>query len=119
MPVCYANPTPLFGPAMRLIAGITNSNPAVVTTTFANGYITGTIVRFDIPVPCGMQQINSQTAPITVLSPTTFSVPIDTTTYDIFAIPGMPSPHDNICAQVVPIGEVNSILTAAVMNLAP
>lgn len=119
MPRCYANPTPLFGPAMRLIAGITNSNPAIVTTTFDNGYITGTIVRFDIPFLCGMQQIDTMTAPIEVISPTTFSVPIDTTNFDVFAIPAMPGGHDNICAQVVPIGEVNLELRAAVRNLAP
>lgn len=119
MPVCYALANQLFGPAMRLIAGITQSNPAIVTTTFAHGYITGTIVRFDIPLVDGMQQINSMTATITVLSPTTFSIPIDTTNFTPFAIPAMPNPHDNTCAQVVPIGEVNLLLNAAVQNLAP
>lgn len=119
MPLCFAEPKPLFGPAMRLIAGITNSSPALVTTTFAHGYITGTIVRFDIPPADGMQEINQQTAAISVLSPTTFSAPIDTTNYTPFAIPIGVSPHVNTCAQVVPIGEVNLLLNAAVKNLAP
>ena len=119
MPVCYAIPTPVYGPAMRLIAAITNANPAVVTTTFANGYVTGTIVRLDIPPACGMQQANSMTGTIIVTSPTTFTINIDTTKFDAFSIPMSLPSWVNICAQVVPIGEDNSILTAAVQNILP
>ena len=119
MPRCYAPLNPIFQPAMRLIASITNSSPAIVTTTFAHLYKTGTIVRLDIPPACGMQQANGQAAPILVLSATTFSMPINTTNYDVFAIPVSPNPHDDICAQVVPIGEVNETLLAAVQNVLP
>lgn len=115
MPNYYANPNPLFQPAMRLIAAITNANPAVVTTTFDHQYITGTIVRLDIPPACGMQQANQQFGPISVITPTTFSIAIDTTLYDAFVIPTF-TPLVNTAAQCVPIAEVNSILTAAVHN---
>jgi len=104
---------------MRLIAAITNAVPMVVTTTFAHGYITGTIVRLDIPPACGMQQADQQFAPILVLSDTTFSMAIDSTRYSVFAIPSSPPPYVNTCAQVVPIGENNDILTAAVRNVLP
>jgi hypothetical protein len=114
---CYAYQNSTFQPAMRLIAAITNANPAVVTTTFAHSYLTGLIVRLDLPPAVGMPQANGMTGTITVLSPTTFSINIDTTSFTPFAIPGMPGPHTDICAQVVPIAEVNSSLVQAVQNI--
>lgn len=116
MPNYYANPNPIFQPAMRLIASITNANPAVITTTFANQFITGTIVRLDIPPACGMQQANQLTGAISVINPTTFSINIDTTFFDAFSIPIF-NPTINTGAQVVPIGELNSMLTAATQNI--
>jgi hypothetical protein len=116
---CYAYPKPVFGPAMRLISSITNSTAAVVTTTFSHGYVNGTIIRFDIPTACGMQQINQQTAPIFVTGATTFTVPIDTTLYQPFSVPSGLGPFINVCAQSVPIGENNDTLQAAVRNILP
>lgn len=106
---------------MRLVAGITNANPAVVTTTFAHQYISLNIVRLDIPIACGMPQINGMAATITVLSPTTFSFPVDSTLFQPFVAPDpiATNPHTNICAMVVPIGEDNSTLQAAVKNTLP
>jgi len=109
---------PVFQPSMRIIASITNANPCVVTTTFAHQYVNGTIVRFDIPYADGMQQLNQQIAPITVTGTTTFTVNIDTTLFAPFAIPGSANPPIQY-AQVVPIGEINEILTAAVQNVLP
>lgn len=117
MSTCYAVVNPIFQPAMRIIAAITNANPAVVTTTFAHQYITGTIVRLDIPVACGMQQANQMTGTIVVTGTTTFAINIDTTKFDAFSIPVSPPSYANTCAQVVPIGESSNILTAAVQNI--
>lgn len=116
---CYAYPSPVFQRAMRLIDSITNAPQAIVTTTFAHNYETGDIVRFDIPFLCGMQQINQMTGTIVVTGATTFSVDINSTNFDTFSIPGSPLPTDNICAQVVPVGEVNSKLTSATQNVLP
>ncbi len=113
----YAYPNPVYQPAMRLISAITNSFPAVVTTTFANQYVNGTIVRFDLASAVGMHQLNQQFGPITVINPTQFSVPIDTTNYDVFSIPMSPPQAVNTAAQVVPIGEINSTLAAATVNV--
>lgn len=110
---------PVFQPAMRVIASITNAFPLVVTTTFAHQYKTGTIVRLDIPKADGMQQANLLYAPITVTGATTFTMPIDSTNFDAFSIPMGVSPHINTNALVVPIGEVSSMLTAAVQNVLP
>jgi hypothetical protein len=118
MSTCYANPNPVFQPAMRIISAITNANPAVVTTTFAHQYVSGTIVRLDIPPADGMQQITGQTFPILVTGSTTFTVPIDTTLFDAFSIPVSPiPPYANICAMAVPVGEVSATLKAATINV--
>lgn len=119
MSTCIAVKFPTFQPAMRLITAITNSFPLIVTTSFAHQYITGTIVRLDIPVADGMQQANQLMGPIEVLSSTSFSMPINSSLFDPFSIPGSPPPYIDTCAQVVPIGENNDILTAAVRNVLP
>ncbi len=119
MSTCYANPNPIFQPAMRLIASITNADPAIVTTTFAHQYESGLIVRLDLPPATGMQQADGVTGTITVIDATSFSMPIDTRRFDIFALPESPGPFDNTCAQVVPIGEVNESLAQATRNILP
>ncbi len=113
----YSNPLPVYKPAMRVIAGITNAFPALVTTTIDHGYIVGTIVRLDIAPTGGMLQANQKTGMIlTIPTLTTFTVDIDTTEFDAFSVPSQfPPPYND--SQVVPIGEDNSILTAAVQNV--
>jgi hypothetical protein len=120
MSTCYAQRNPVFQPAMRIISAITNANPAVVTTTFEHQYLTGTVLRLDVPVADGMQQINGMTFPIVVTSPTTFTVPVDSTSFDSFSIPVSPNPpYANTCAVAVPVGEVNATLLAATQNVLP
>ena len=116
---CYAIPNPTFQPAMRLISAITQSNPAQVTTTFAHQYVSGTIVRLDIPRADGMEELDGTMWPILVTSSTTFTIPVDSTTFSAFAIPDDPPSHENTCAQVVPIGEINETLAAATRNVLP
>ena len=119
MPRCYANPNPIYQPAMRLIASISNSNPAIVVTTFANQYQNLLIVRLDIPIACGMQQMNGLIGEITIIDDVTFSFPVDSTLFSPFSIPGSPQPYQNICAQVVPVGEDNSTLQNSTFNILP
>lgn len=116
--MAYPLTQPVFQPAMRLLISITQANPAVVTVTPNHLYQTGLIVRFDIPFVNGMQQLNQQTATITVTGATTFTIPIDTTNYDPLVVPLVPTAN-NSQAQCVPIGEDNSILTQAVFNALP
>ena len=113
----YANPFPIFQRAMRIVTSITQANPAHVTTSVAHQYMTGLIVRFVIPLPFGMPQINEMIGTITVDSPTTFFVNIDTTHFYPLVIP-MPYPSIG-SPQVIPIGEDNSILTEATQNVLP
>lgn len=116
---CYAVTNPIFYPAMRIITAITTSNPASVTTSFAHQYMDGLVVRIDVPIACGMQQINGITGAIVVTSPTTFNFAVDSTQFTPFAIPVSPPPSVNICAQVVPVGEINETLINATQNTLP
>ncbi len=101
---------------MRVIAGITNAFPSTVTTTINHQYIVGTIVRLDISLTGGMRQANQKTGTIlTVPTPTTFTIDIDTTKFDAFSVPSQFPPGYND-SQVVPVGEISSILTAATVN---
>lgn len=98
------NPNFPWLPNTNVIAGITNANPAVITTSSPHGYSTGLNVRVVFPFPYtnsfGMPQINGLTGLIAVLSPTTFSIAIDTTNLDPFVIgTTLQQP------QVIPIGQ--------------
>jgi hypothetical protein len=109
---------PVYQPSMRIISNITNANPAVVTTTFAHQYITGTIVRLNFPPGYGMEQANQLTGEIVVTGSTTFSINIDTTLFDPYMTPAT-FPDDTQYAQVVPIGENSLTLKAATVNSLP
>jgi hypothetical protein len=117
--VLFPFTAPIFQPAMRVISAITQSNPAIVTTTIDHLYKTGTIVRLDLPKTADMPQINQQFGPITVLSPTTFAIDIDSTNYDAFVYFTGPFPPAYQEAQCTPIGQVNLLLTEAVRNVLP
>jgi hypothetical protein len=128
------NPKAYFYPVTRLIYSITQSNPALITTTnntqvvggvlqavpANHGYGPGVIVRIDIPEACGMQQLNGFAGEITITSPTTFTVAVDTTQYDPFVIPLAPVPAwAETCAQIVPFSENSLLLTNATVNTLP
>jgi hypothetical protein len=114
----YAVVKPVYQPAMRIVTAITQSNPTTITTSFPHNYGTGLVVRIDIPPGFGMQQINQQVADIVVTGATTFTMPIDTTSYDPLVVP---STYREAAQQpqVVPVGEINDILTQATRNVLP
>jgi len=123
MPVFYADPSPTYQPAMRLITAITNAVNAAVTTSFDHDYITGTIVRILVPDTYGMYQLNQRKGTITVTGTDSFTIDIDTTNFDTFVVPTLATPPEFYLtaktAQVVPIGEINSSLLAATQNVLP
>lgn len=113
--VCYTNPN--FQPSIRVISAITNSNPAIVTTTNPHKYFDNMFVRLNIPRACGMLQADKLTGYITITGVDTFTINIDTTGFDAFSIPVAPNPHDNICALVVPIGEKYDTTAGVMQNV--
>ena len=112
------NQYPVFQPAMRVITDITNSLPVVVTTNLDHQYVNGMTVRLNVPKGFGMVQANKIEGVITVTGPTTFTLPIDTTYFDKFAAPST-FPANRQLAQVMPVGEINSMLSAATRNVLP
>ena len=64
-----------------------------------------------LPGDFGMNFLNGQQFYITVLSPTTFSIPVDTSRTDSFSVGSNLTP-----AQCIPIAEVASSLLQAVQN---
>lgn len=115
MPVCYANPAPIYQPAMRIVSAISKGYPAQVTTSFDHDYHDGAIVRLNIPPHYGMQQANQLQGAILVTSSTTFLISIDTTQFDAFSQPV----GAKQCANVTPVGEISSTLASAVVNVLP
>ena len=124
-PNYYAQPFPVFQRAMRNILSITQDENALVTTTFDgvnpgnHQYSTGLIARLYVPAGFGMVQANQLSGAITVVNDTQFTIAINTTTFDAFVVPDYRPGAFGTPAQVVPIGEVNSILTEATQNVLP
>jgi hypothetical protein len=115
MPPMFPYPIPSFQPGIRVIAAITQSNPASITTTQNHLYLNGMTVRIDIPPGYGMQQMNQLFGEIIVTGNTTFIISIDSTLFDPFTIPA----NATQSAQSVPFAEDALQLSAAVQNLPP
>lgn len=105
---------PIFQPARRVISAITQANPAAVTTSFDHDYFTGDIVRLVIPDGFGMTQANDLTGAVTVTGDDTFTIDINTLSFDSFS-----DPNDGTVALIVPVGEVNSTIYGATRNTLP
>ena len=122
-PNYYAVQNPTFQRAMRNILSITQDSSALVTTTFDginpgnHQYGNGLIVRLYVPIGFGMVQANHLSGPITVVNDTQFTIPINTTDFDAFVLPAFQPGAYGTPAQVVPVGEINSILTQATENI--
>lgn len=98
----------VFYPLPQTITAITQANPAVVTTDSNHNLTTGQVIRLNIPKPYGMQELDHQTAIITVVSVTMFSlqktqvppaVDIDSRQFQAFTNVGTGTPP-----QIIPIG---------------
>jgi hypothetical protein len=73
------------------VAGITQASSAVVTTGSNHNLTTGAVERFDDII--GMDDLNGNAYPVTVLSPNTLSIPVDTTFYPAYAGGGIITPN--------------------------
>lgn len=120
----YQNPT--YAPAVSLISAITNDINAQITTTFAHGYQPLLVVRINTSEAYGMVQIDQQVGTVlTVIDDTNFTIDIDTTHYEPFAVPAFtppytatfPGPFIKTIPTVVPVGEDNSTLYLALKNV--
>lgn len=73
------------------VTGITNANPGVVTTDITHGFSSGQVIR--ITGVTGMSGVNNVNLTITVLSPHTFSIGINTTTSGAWTGGGIVTPN--------------------------
>jgi hypothetical protein len=74
------------------VAGITNANPGVMTTTLNHGFTSGQVI--DVTGVTGMTGINSTPLTITVLTQTTFSLGINTTSSGTYGGGGVVTPNN-------------------------
>jgi len=74
-----------------LVSGITNASPGVVTTTLNHGFTSGQMINISGVV--GMTAVNNTPLTVTVLTPTTFSIGVNTTTYPAYLGGGLVTPN--------------------------
>ena len=73
------------------VSGITNANPGVVSTNLNHGYQTGQVCQ--INGATGLVALNGVNVTVTVLSPTTFSIGVDTTSLGQYSGNGVLTPN--------------------------
>jgi len=112
----YAYPNPIIQPAMRIINTIGQGEITTITTSFAHLYKTGLIVRIVIPRYFGMPEINNLYAPITVISPTEFTMPINSIGFAPLTVPTSAIEYRSV-PQCIPMAEINSQLDQAEHNI--
>lgn len=86
----YLKPVIVIPSALEITA-ISRSSPMVVTaianTDQTNTYQVGQLVKFMIPRPFGMQQLNGLTLKIVATGPGTLSLAINSSNFDAFSVP--------------------------------
>ena len=105
---------PVYQPAMRVITNITQGKPCIITTSFANDYLSTDVVTLYIPRAFGMNELNEMTGQITIIDTTNFYFPADTTLLGPFT-----DPNNGQFAQVVPSAENVNTVYGAVVNTLP
>lgn len=112
----------IYQPQSHIIVGISNANPALVTTKVVNQYRVGDVVRISIPtipfdqVGWGMSELNdAQVNVIEILSSTEFYINVDSTTFE----PWVFADNKNYVPQVIPVGELADTIYGASLNTLP
>jgi hypothetical protein len=81
-----------FYPSLAFISAITNAQNATVTFTEDHEFTPGEIVSFRVCKQFGMYEINNMQARILTITPTTITVPVDTTTWNAFSLANLNQP---------------------------
>jgi len=111
-------PRQLYTPRQFFITVITVANPAVITTSVAHGYAIGDRIRIHVPAVFGMVQIDNLEANVTAVTAGTITTDINSSAFTAFAFPTSAVAAAGISfAQVVPVGEIATNLTAAEDNI--
>lgn len=101
-------------PRNRLITAVTTGTTTEVQMSVTHGFVVGQIVSFVVPSVFGMTQLNGLQGKITAINLTTntITVDIDSSGFTAFAFPTSAVAANGFTpAQVIPVGEVATILT--------
>ena len=99
-----------YEPSNFTVSNITKGKTTQVQTSIANNFVVGQLVRFHIPNPYNIRQLNEQSGYITsISSSTTFIVDIDSSTYDPYI--SSPTHPGYTPPQVSAIGDKNNSST--------
>jgi len=106
--------TPQFLPSISLISSISRGSTTTVTTASDHGFSDGMVIRIVVPTDlnnlytptgvAGMTQINGLYGEITVIDATSFSIAIDSSSFDAFSIPSPWPAIVSVYPQAVPMG---------------
>lgn len=97
-----------YTPAVNDLEAVTQTNPALVTTVEDHNYVVNQEVQFFIPPDWGMRQLDKlKGIVLSIPSPKTFTVNINTSSFDAFIVPSPPSYVVISPAQVTGIGDYN------------
>lgn len=110
---------PIFFPQNLYITNITQASQAVVTLSVTHGMAIGGKVRFIVTDANGMSEMNELIGTIVDVdtSANTVTVDIDSTGFTAWTFPtSAVAALGYTQAQMVPVGEINSILTQATQN---
>lgn len=108
----YSNPPiepQFYQPSRYVITAISMGSTTTVTTSVANNYVVGQVVRLLIPQLYGASQITGQQGYVISLpSSTQVEVSINSTNYNAFISSPTPSKTDLDVPQIIAIGDINS-----------
>lgn len=106
-----------FAPSQAIIISIDKGNQTLSTTSASHGFQVGVYIRFFIPLQRGMQQLNGVIAPIIAVTADTFTVDINSRSFDDF-VNSEPFPLNTYeqLAQAIPVAENAFTLNYAEKN---
>ena len=111
-------PAEFFTPYATEISGISQSNPAIITTSEVNNYASDLSVRIVFPYGSdfGMNALAGKVYQVTPINPTNFSIPVDSTNFEPFTIPAPIPGLATQVPQVIPVCESGTTFNEAVIN---
>jgi Ubiquitin-activating enzyme E1 FCCH domain len=84
-------------PFYSVITAVTKAPQAVVTFSANHSFTVGEIVSFRVSKASGMVELNNQEALVVALTPTTITVPINSTNYTTYVNRGLYIQNPAVC----------------------
>ncbi len=98
----------IYVPYICNISAVTPGQQTVVTFPVAHAFVLGSLVAFSIPQYYGMRQLDQRKGYVELLDEFSITVTIDSTNFDAFVIPSVPSTTVLDPALAIPAGDANS-----------